>query len=108
MEGHRLVQDLSGDVAAYWHGMIHRREGDFDNARYWFRRAGELPHFAALHREASAESAVVARQTNWDPYLFTMLCEQHKFGGEDTDHLVELQRIEFQVTFNYTWRQAIR
>ena len=106
-EAHRLVQDLSGDLAAYWHGMVHRREGDFDNARYWFRRAGELPHFSQLHRAASEESAVVARQITWDPYLFTGLCEQHKFGGEEED-LVSLQRIEFEVTFDYTWRQAVR
>lgn len=106
-EAHRLVQNLPGDLAAYWHGMVHRREGDFDNARYWFRRAGELPHFAALHSAAAAKSAVVARQITWDPYLFTGLCEQHKFGGE-ADDLIALQRIEFEVTFDYTWRQAVR
>src|SRR4051794_36851768 len=36
-EAHRLLQQLPGDLPAYWHGMVHRREGDFDNARYWYR-----------------------------------------------------------------------
>ena len=38
----RLIQEAKGDLGSYWHGMLHRREGDFDNARYWFRRAGVL------------------------------------------------------------------
>ena len=52
-EAHAFFQDAKGDLGAYWHGMMHRREGDFENARYWFRRAGALPCFAALHRGAS-------------------------------------------------------
>ena len=37
---HHLVQELEGDpIADYLHGIIHRREGDFANANYWFRRA---------------------------------------------------------------------
>lgn len=37
---HQLVQaHEENQVAAYLHGIIHRREGDFSNANYWFRRA---------------------------------------------------------------------
>lgn len=37
---HDLVQSLEGDpIADYLHGIIHRREGDFWNANYWFRMA---------------------------------------------------------------------
>ena len=42
-EAHTIFQDAKGDLGSYWHGMMHRREGDFDNARYWFRRAGVAP-----------------------------------------------------------------
>lgn len=104
-DAHALVQDASGDLAAYWHGMIHRREADFDNARYWFRRAGVLPVFRALHREASEFSAVMAKQFNWEPYLFTGLCEQQKFGDDSlTRELVALQKLEFDLLFENTWR----
>lgn len=107
-EAHRIVQDLPGDLAAYWHGMLHRREADFDNARYWFRRAGVLPHFAKLHAVTSEFSPDMARQTSWEPYLFTGLCEQARYGDEThSKTLVQLQRAEFDVTFNYTWRQVI-
>ena len=104
---HRIVQDVSTDTGAYWHGMVHRREADFDNARYWFRRAGVLPFFGDLHRAAGARSSIVAAQPDWDPYLFTGLCEQERFGAnENLAELIQLQRAEFEVLFDYVWRKA--
>ena len=36
---HEIVQNLE-DPLAYWlHALVHRLEGDLDNARYWYRRA---------------------------------------------------------------------
>ena len=104
---HRIFQEVSTDTGAYWHGMVHRREGDFDNARYWFRRAGTLPFFGEVHRAAGSCSSVVAAQSGWDPYLFTGLCEQERFGAnENLGELIKLQRIEFEVLFDYAWRKA--
>ncbi len=106
-EAHRIFQDSPGDLGSYWHGMMHRREGDFDNARYWFRRAGELTFFSELHSAASAYSAVMARQSNWDPYLFTGECERARFGEtEGLKELALLQRLEFEAIFDYCWRQS--
>lgn len=106
-EAHAFFQDAKGDLAAYCHGMLHRREGDFDNARYWYRRAGVLPCFAALHRVASEFSADMARQANWDPYLLTGECEQARHGAEESlAQLVRLQRVEFDGVFDYCWRQS--
>jgi hypothetical protein len=105
--GHKLFQDAAGDLGSYWHGMIHRREGDFDNARYWFRRCGTLGCFAALHRDASAVSPDMARQSAWDPYLFTGQCEQARFGAEELlPELVKLQRLEFAALFDYSWQKT--
>ena len=106
-EAHKIFQDSPGDLGSYWHGMMHRREGDFDNARYWFRRAGVLPFFDALHSAASEYSADMARQTNWDPYLFTGECERARHGAEESlKELSQLQRVEFEVLFDYCWRQS--
>ena len=52
-------------------------------------------------------SAVMARQSNWDPFLFTGECEQAHFGEtESLPELITLQRAEFEVLFDYCWRQS--
>jgi hypothetical protein len=106
-DAHVIFQEAKGDLGSYWHGVMHRREGDFDNARYWFRRSGVLPVFAEMHRAASNVSEVMTRQQNWDPYLFTGQCEQARFGDHDlVKELAALQRAEFDVLFDYCWRQS--
>lgn len=105
---HQFFQDEGSDLGSYWHGMMHRREGDFDNARYWFRRSGTLPFYDNLHSQAAQFSPDMAKQLSWDPYLFTGQCEQAKFGAEDErGELPRLQRVEFDVVFDYTWRQSM-
>lgn len=104
---HRVFQDDHSDLGSYWHGVMHRREGDFENARYWFRRSGTLPSFGKMQEAAREDSPTMTRQENWDPYLFTGLCEQVKFGAAElTAECLGLQRAEFDVLFDYCWRQA--
>jgi len=106
-EGHVIFQEAHGDLGSYWHGMMHRREGDFDNARYWFRRAGVLPVFGSIHAAAAPHSSDLAKQSNWDPYLFTGQCEQARFGAPELiPELVAVQRAEFLELFDYCWRES--
>ena len=40
---HRIVQQYDTDQWAAWiHAVLHKIEGDLDNSRYWYRRAGKL------------------------------------------------------------------
>jgi hypothetical protein len=40
---HRVVQQYESDPTAAWiHAVLHKIEGDLDNSRYWYRRAGKM------------------------------------------------------------------
>ncbi len=60
---HRLAQVHEGEpLADYWHAIIHRREGDYGNSRYWFGRVGRAPVLAEVYgRDAGAPTDFVER-----------------------------------------------
>ena len=106
-DAHRVVQEATGDAAAYWHGMVHRRERDFENARYWFRRAGEQPPFSEMQARGADVSANMGRQMGWDPFLLVNLAEQLRFGADELQaEVIGLGRVEFEVFFDYCFRRA--
>ncbi len=39
-QAHEIVQADSDRMACLIHALVHRVEGDVDNARYWYERAG--------------------------------------------------------------------
>src|SRR5579862_1328236 len=46
---HQLVQAREGDAEAdLLHALLHRREGDYGNARYWFAQVGAHPLYAEI------------------------------------------------------------
>jgi hypothetical protein len=40
-DAHRVAQDVDDPRGAWVHAYLHRKEGDLENARYWYRRAGQ-------------------------------------------------------------------
>lgn len=82
-ESHAISQSHEDPLAAYWHGIMHRREGDFGNAKYWFRRAAPYP----IHIDG------------YDPQTFTDLVE--RAAGVERPELIKLQRREWQSLFEH-------
>ena len=37
---HLILQEDESALGSWGHGIVHIMEGDLDNARYWYRRAG--------------------------------------------------------------------
>jgi hypothetical protein len=96
-ESHTISQDLSGWVGSYWHGIMHRREPDEGNAKYWFRRVPANPVYEALAREFAG----------WDPFAFVDRCEAERgrgTAGEDDCRRRQLR--EMQLLFDWCYRRA--
>ena len=39
-QAHAIVQQHETEYARWLHGIVHVLEGDLENARYWYNRAG--------------------------------------------------------------------
>ncbi|MBD2413752.1 hypothetical protein H6H01_24110 [Nostoc calcicola FACHB-3891] len=63
-KAHEIVQD-AGDADSGWvHAYLHRKEGDLNNARYWYQRSGQ-PEFAGeLSQEWEQITSVLLRKVN--------------------------------------------
>lgn len=48
---HEIVQNASDSGSAWVHAHLHRQEGDLNNARYWYRRAGKPEFKGGLNQE---------------------------------------------------------
>ena len=60
---HRIAMDAKGRDAAWVHAYLHRKEGDLDNARYWYRKAKRPEATGALENEWAAIAAALLEPT---------------------------------------------
>jgi hypothetical protein len=59
---HDLANEAGGRDGAWVHAYLHRKEGDLENAAYWYRRAGRTPHEGTLELEwEEIAAALLAR-----------------------------------------------
>lgn len=108
---HKIAQDLSDEFGAYLHGVMHRREPDYSNSKYWFRRVGESPLFPQLHAAAlellgaapSLDTYLKALWSSkkWDPFRMVDWCESAAEERE-VSFLRALQALEIQ-GLTYFW-----
>jgi hypothetical protein len=110
-ESHAISQDLDTLEGSFWHGILHRREPDYSNAKYWFRRVPAHPIFTELHAQAVSlggtqfRTALVKPKT-WDPAAFVDLCELAARDEALQSLCGEIQRCEWNLLFQYCHEQA--
>ncbi len=107
-ESHAISQDIATPTGSFWHAILHRREPDYGNARYWFRRVGPHPIYPALNEAAMAAGwPTLAR---WDPLLFLGRVEQALHAGPKTSEAQlcrTVQHLEWKLLFDFSWRSAV-
>lgn len=117
-ESHRLSQDIDTPTGSYWHGIMHRREPDYGNAKYWFRRVGSHPVLVELGRavgpwaaaepsEAGTSWIAATAAGGWDPLRFVDLCEAVERGRSGARDLAEkIQAREWELLFAFCHQRA--
>ncbi len=97
-ESHTISQEIDTPTGSYWHGIMHRREPDASNAKYWFRRVGNHPVFDQLTEEFGRR---------WDPFAFIDRCEACRgTGNEEETTCQRLQLREWELLFDWCYIRA--
>ncbi|MCZ7647971.1 MAG: hypothetical protein M5U26_22380 [Planctomycetota bacterium] len=112
-QSHTLSQAVNTPEGSYWHAILHRREPDASNARYWFARVGAHPIFPELLQDArelarkhpQADLKGLLEGPAWDPDEFVLRCTREP-RGETEAALLELQRREWELLFEHSFKRA--
>jgi hypothetical protein len=116
-ESHVISQGVSNPSGNYWHGVMHRREPDDSNAKYWFRRVDKHPVFEPLCMEArqiaeqssaGGNAAYLLDQAYWDPFQFIDLASAARRGKSEHESLcLRIQQREWELLFAHCFKAAL-
>ena len=86
---HQIAQNNTSSEGSYWHAILHRREPDYSNSKYWYRKVSNHPIYSKL-QESYPE---------WEPFTFVDWCEDASRGrskkSQEWLREVQVQEMKF-------------
>ena len=102
-ESHTISQEIATPTGSYWHAIMHRREPDPSNSKYWWRQVGSHPVLQLVRAEAPS---IGYKFTT--PFDFVDFCEQARGSGSANEELAKrVQLLEWQLLFDWCHLMAI-
>jgi hypothetical protein len=101
-ESHTISQEIETPTGSFWHAVMHRREPDPSNSKYWWRRVGNHPVLALLREYTPALGYDYTT-----PEAFVDFCEAARGTSSPAEDLAKhVQLLEWHLLFDWCARTA--
>ncbi len=103
-ESHTISQDLHTSEGSFWHAIMHRREPDAWNSKYWWRKVGAHPVLKQIGKHAASLGYAYT-----NPLDFVDDCERVRGSdSQEEEQVKRVQLLEWQLLFDHCFHMGNR